>query len=285
MNSETRYVIGVDGGGTGCRAALVDADGSVRATAEAGPANATTDFAAAVQNVHAAIAAVCAQLDAAPETLGAHIGLAGIMSAADGARFRDALGLPLAAVSDDRPTMLAGALGGEDGALAAIGTGSFVAASNRGVFRTVGGWGLHLGDQASGAWMGKALLQHVMLVHDGLAEPSPLTEAVLERFGSAEGLVSFAAEAQPQDYAELAPRIVHAAETSDAVGMDLMQRGGDYLSQALLSLQPGADAPICLTGGLGPHYARWIAPGLADRITPAKGSALDGALILARGHK
>lgn len=271
------YVLGVDGGGTGCRAALADASGQVLATGTAGPANVTSDFDTAVENVRAAIAQTGASADTP-----AHIGLAGIVTPDDGDRFATALGHKNARLTDDRPTMLAGALGGNDGLLAAIGTGSFVGASQGGHSRFLGGWGWRLGDQASGAWLGKTFLQQIMLSHDGLAPASPLATAVLGETGGPSALVRFAATATAPELATFAPRIVAAAQEDDPLAADLMSQGAAYLTRALTKLDPGPETPVCLTGGLGPAYAAWLGPALANRVTPPAGTALDGALILAR---
>ena len=280
MNGSVTYILGVDGGGSGCRAALADGTGTVFATGEAGPANATSNFEGAAANIRAAIDAAC-QNHEVPR-LQAHIGLAGILSEMDAKRFALAIGMPIACVTDDRPTTLAGALGGRDGLIAAIGTGSFVGASHNGKARFLGGWGLHLGDQASGAWLGKTLLQQVMLVHDGLTPPSPLANAILAEFGNPNALVGFAATATPADYAAFAPRLADAAEAGDAVAARAMDVGAGYLTKALKLLDPDPMAPLCLTGGLGPRYARWLPPDLSARVTAPQGTALDGALYLAR---
>ena len=39
---------------------------------------------------------------------------------------------------------------------------------------------------------------------------------------------------------------------------------------------------LCLLGGLGPAYARWLDPALAPALRAPRGSSLDGALILAQ---
>ncbi|MDA9865439.1 N-acetylglucosamine kinase, partial [bacterium] len=127
------FSLGVDGGGSGCRAAIGDANGVVIGNGHAGPANATTNFGEAVSNVQAAISMALAEAGLRQDALHsmqAHIGLAGILSQADADRLKSQLSIPQARVTDDRPTNLAGALGGKTGLLAAVGTGSFIGAQS-----------------------------------------------------------------------------------------------------------------------------------------------------------
>ncbi len=280
------FIVGVDGGGSGCRAAIADFDGGIIGKGSAGPANATTDFDEAVQNVRSAMSMALTDAglseDDAKAAL-AHVGLAGIMSQADADRFVAQLPFARATVTDDRPTSHAGALSGKDGLLAAIGTGSFVGARTEGTLRFLGGWGLQLGDHASGAWLGRALLEQVLLAEDGLRERSPLTDSVLEDFhADPNAIVAFARSAAPADYAALAPSVFEAADAGDPLGVELVQRGTAYLETAFAHLDPGPETPICLTGGLGPLYRHWIAKAYAARLVKPAGTALDGALLLAR---
>ena len=45
------YLIGIDGGGTSCRAAVATADGVVVGSAKSGPANILTDLDGALENI------------------------------------------------------------------------------------------------------------------------------------------------------------------------------------------------------------------------------------------
>ena len=58
--------------------------------------------------------------------------------------------------------------------------------------------------------------------------------------------------------------------------------GADYVNRALEVLHLGGKDVLCLTGGIGPHYAAHLSPAFRARISPPEGSALDGALRLAR---
>ena len=278
----TPFAIGLDGGGSGCRVAICDASGAILGRGEGGPANATTDFDGTVRHLCAALDIACVGAGVTLADLAevpAHAGLAGVISAEVGDRVAAALPLRRVTVTEDSDTMLAGALGRQDGALAAIGTGSFFARQAGGVSRSVGGWGFQLSDQASGAWLGHELMKLALHVSDGLVAESPLARAVLDEIGGPPGLVAFGRRAFAHDYAAYAPRIVEAAKAGDSAGLSLMWQGATFLRFALDGLGHRAGEPLCLTGGVGVHYAPYL-----DDLTliAPKGSALDGALALAR---
>lgn len=277
-------LIGVDGGGSGCRAALADADGTVLATATGGPANVTTDAEQAAASVAAVIDAAAVAL-AGPDLSGAvaHFGLAGVLTAADAARIAQRFAFARCTVTDDRAISVAGALGDRDGALLALGTGTIIAAKRGDRIRVAGGWGLKLSDQASGGWLGRGLLERVLLCHDGIEDHSDLTRAALAKFGDDPGrIVRFAANARPADFAALAPQVIAAAAGRDAAGLALMRAGADYLARALTAVGMRDGDALCLTGGVGSHYAGYLPERVcASQIEP-QGTALDGAIRLAR---
>lgn len=276
-------LIGIDGGGTSCRATLL-AGPIARFDVVLGPANVSTDFDAALATINAALAQLAAHAGlsmADLSTATAHLGLAGVMSPAIATRVAAHLPLAHSSVTDDRPTTIAGALGEADGALAAIGTGSFIGRQVAGKIHGVGGWGFYIGDQASGAWLLRRCLEEVMLSVDGFAPHTDLSRAILQEHGDDPGqIVLFSLNSQPSDYARLARDVVAAAEAGDPLGARLMQEGAAYIRKALDVVGWKATEALCLTGGLGPAYARW----LELPTVPAKGTALDGALALAARH-
>jgi glucosamine kinase len=280
------FIVGIDGGGTGCRVAFADTKGEIIAEASGGPANTTSDFDAAVRNISSTLrdAAKSAGIDAARiRSAVAHAGVAGVLSQSDADAV--ALQLPFAkcSVSDDRLTSVIGALGSRDGALVSVGTGTFVAIKRGSNTRYIGGWGLQIGDQASGAWLGRALLARCVLVSDGLCEASDLTRAVLARFNDDPTNISRCARnADPSAYAALAPQILTAAEREDHTALSLLTEGADYLNRCLASANLSATDVICLTGGLGRHYAPFLTEAFQQKLVVPTGSALDGALTLAR---
>lgn len=289
-DSSNILLIAVDGGGTGCRAAIGTCSQGMIARAEGGRANFASDPELAIRNILAVVTLAAqnagiaeAAIPAALNGAYAHLGLAGVMTPQDSARVASALPYACAIVTDDRQTAVAGALAGEDGALLSIGTGTIVAANTAEGFRSVSGWGFHVSDQASGAWLGRAALVQVLLCHDGIEGHSPLTRALFAQFGvDPNAIVAFSMSAKAGDYATLAPEIISQAQAGDPWGRKIMAIGADYLSRALAQVGFRSGDPLCLIGGVGPYYAEFLPPDLLIGRTPSRGTALDGAFHLAK---
>ncbi len=286
MRNRSGHIVGVDGGGTACRVAIADSDGATIATATGPAANPATSLKRALEAVGSTLEAAAgrAGLDAGWERAArAHLGLAGVINRPIADAVARALRFGAVRVTDDRPTVMAGALAGADGFVAAIGTGSFIGRQTGGAQTFAGGWGLRLGDQASGAWLGQRALSGVLEWRDGLRPGSDLLAQLLRRFDGDPGeIVMFAARAGPGDFAALAPVVLDAAEAGDANGTDLLAEGADYLRSALGVLGHRPGDPLCLTGGLGPAYATFLGAEFTGNLVAPKGSALDGAVALAR---
>ncbi|MFC6589029.1 BadF/BadG/BcrA/BcrD ATPase family protein [Sulfitobacter pacificus] len=282
-------LIGVDGGGTGCRVAIGTHVEGVLGRAEGGSANATSNFEKTIENVTSTVEKAVVAAGISLEVLSdarAHLGLAGAISDEDKLRVSRALPYAESVVTDDRATTVFGALRGDDGYVVSVGTGTIVGGSTAGAFRFVGGWGFQVSDHGSGAWLGRNILEQVLLGYDGLLESSALTETVFSQFDNDPSkIVAFCSAATPGAFATLAPAIVAGAGRGDPIGKDLMARGAGYLMQGLARLGFQAGDSLCLIGGLGPHYADYFTAGSLKGRIPAKGSALDGAFALARSGK
>lgn len=252
--------------------------------AEGAPANVASDLDAAVAEIarlleeaRAAAGLPAGSLDAAP----GWAGLAGAIDAETCARVARALPLSRVTVSDDRPTTMAGALGGRDGCLVAAGTGSFLGRQSDGKRRFAGGWGLVLSDRASGAWLGREALAAALDARDGLRRTTPLLTALLAERGGPSAVALFSLRATPADFARLAPRVVEAAGQGDGAAKALMRAGAAWIAEGLQALGWQEGEPICLTGGVGPSYADWLPHEFARSVVPARGNPLDGAIRLA----
>jgi glucosamine kinase len=269
--------LGIDGGGTGCRAAVADATGRVLARAEAGPANIASDLPGATANILHAADLALTELGVQPTMVRAGLGLAGANAAGVAGQLAAALPFARVRVVTDAVTAVMGALGEGDGIVAAMGTGSVFGVQRCGVVRQIGGRGLAMGDEGSGAWIGRAILARALRAVDGLEEMTPLLRALIDEAGGDDRLVAFSLTARPADYAALVPRVLSAA---DAAAEVVMQAATDHVAAAVAVLQGGQGLPVVFLGGLGPTFAARLAGRWP--IRPPLGTALDGALRLAR---
>lgn len=278
-----KVYLGIDGGGTGCRAACADESGRLLGQGSGGPANIWTDPDGAAANI---LAAARAALAAAPGARDADVvavlGLAGanVSGAAD--RLMAALPFGRVAVESDAVVSLKGALGNDDGIAAALGTGSVFGAQRGGRVTMIGGWGFQLGDHASGAVMGRALCSEALLAGDGEVASTPLLAQVLAGHGGPTGLVAWGKGARPADFAQLVPGMIAAAADGDPAAEAILVEATGHVARAIDRLMREGPVPVAFLGGLGPVFAARLAGRYAGLIRAAQGSGVDGALMMAR---
>jgi len=277
-------LIGVDCGGTSCR--LVAEVAGLRTFHTLAGANAHAEPERAVATLCTGLTALRDKARIAPDVFAhgvAYVGLAGVTSDATGRAIAARLPLARVTVADDRLVAVAGALGAADGTVAGIGTGSFFARQGAGQVTLAGGWGFLLGDEASGAWLGRQLLARVLHVQDGLAPETALTRSTLAGFdGGTEGILALAAAPRPDRFAAFAPAIFAALAEGDDAAQDIVRGAVGHITRAAAAIGWQAPAPFCLIGGLAQAYAPHLPPALAACLTAPRGTALDGALGLAR---
>lgn len=268
--------LGLDGGGSGCRAVLADDQGHVLGRGEGGPCNIMSDPEGAVAALSACASQALGGHD--PAQVSAVLGLAGA-NTSGAAEWLPAL-LPFARtrVLQDAQTAAAGALGPRDGIVAAMGTGSVFIRQVQGKVATLGGWGPVLGDEGSGNWLGRRFLADVLRAHDGLSVATPLTHATLARHGGPAGIVAFARRATGAEFGAEIRHIMAARE--DPAAERLLAEAARTVAASISRLRGDADLPVVFTGGLGPLYAGLLA-GQWPILDPL-GGPLDGALALAR---
>lgn len=271
--------LGIDGGGTGCRALLGDAEGRILGRGEGGAANIVSDPDGALASILAATDAALAGI-AEPGRVVAVLGLAGANLPEAAARTAARLPFARARVVQDIDIAVAGALQGEDGIVAITGTGSVFARQRGGALRTIGGWGLVLGDEGSGAWIGRALCTRALHALDGFVPMTPLLRGLLDEAGGGAGLVEFALAAKPVDFGALAPRALAAAEAGDGAAEAVLAAAAADTFAAVDLLQSDPALPVVFLGGVAPAHAARAAGRWPQR--PAHGSPLEGALWLAR---
>ena len=274
-----QYYLGVDGGGSTCRLRLIDGTGAVLAEARGAATNVSTALKTSLDELNAQWEALRRSSGIPARQVAAHFGLAGVLNDRIATRVARALPFRRVTVSDDRETTLIGTLSQSNGIVVAVGTGSFVGARIDGRSRILGGWGFNLGDQGSGAWMGRELLSRVLLLEDELTAPTPLLTAARAAFPTAADIVAGAGD--PAQLATFAPQIMAAMEAGDPAARDIVETGAAYLANAVRALGYTPGTRLCAIGGLGPHYVPYLPDEMRADMTPADGTALDGAVALA----
>lgn len=272
------FVLGIDGGGTSCRAALATGDGAVIGRAKSGAANIRTDLTGArthiVEAARQAFIAAGQDPDLIPQTP-AILGLAGANVGTYRQQLEAILPFSISRVETDAEIALEGAVGSGDGAMAILGTGTAYMARKGGTSRAIGGWGFQVGDQGSGARIGRDLLEQTLLAHDGVRPGSPLTDSMMATFrNNPEDVVEFTTNAKPGDFGGFAPKVFEHAGKGDAVANWIVDKAVGDVEASLDALDLSHDAPLCLLGGLAPLYA----PRLSQRYQALLKAPLDDAL-------
>jgi glucosamine kinase len=270
-----RVFLGIDGGGSTCRARAVDSAGRILGEGLAGAANIATDLEGSLRAVGQAAAEALGNVSS--NDVIAVLGLAGANDRAAAAALTTRLPFARSLIVTDGCISARGALGATDGIVAAIGTGSIFILQERGQQREIGGKGLVLGDEASGAWMGRRLLSLALRADDGFRPMTPLLQKTLHDLGGAAGFIAFAARARPNDFAALAPLVT---ESDDPAAQAILDEAGAECLAAIAVLQGGRRLPVACLGGLAAVFEPVIARHWPI-ISPA-GNALDGASALAR---
>ncbi|SDW53783.1 glucosamine kinase [Ruegeria halocynthiae] len=279
-------VLAVDGGGTRCRIAV--SDDSLVQQVEVGSANVSTDFEAACVELKRGIASLAERLGLDASRIArvpAYLGLAGITGKTLAERLAGVLPFDHVRIEDDRPAALRGALGPKDGFVAHCGTGSFLAAQRGGQSVFAGGWGPVLGDQASAQWVGRRALSRTLDCIDDLQPVSEMAEVLLSRFGGAAGVVRAASGMSPTDFGALAPVVTLHAGRGDELAVSIMQAGAQYLAGRMEAMGWAPGLSICLTGGIGPHYAAYLPKIMQQGLANPLGDPLTGAIALARAFQ
>jgi glucosamine kinase len=286
MDKDKLLLLGVDGGGTRCRARLADTHGLVLGEGAAGPANLRFD-------VQSSLAAVRTATDQCLEQAGpsysdcpivACLALAGACEPVTRAQAQ-AVPLPFSRVilTSDARAACVGAHKGADGGIVIVGTGSVGWAITEGRDHRVGGWGFPVSDEGSGAWLGCEALRRVLWAYDGLIPWTGLLRLLFERFDEdGYAIVRWMSAARPRDYANLAPAVVAQARQGDAVAVELAKGAAMHIDQIAAKLLAIPVHRLCIMGGLSESILPFLSGQTQRNLVPPLGDALSGALHLAR---
>ncbi|KKB85630.1 hypothetical protein VW29_06565 [Devosia limi DSM 17137] len=305
-----KYYLGVDGGGTNCRVRLADENLVTLAEVKNGRSNLQIDeggpaFKAISDGTRDVFAAAGVDFAETANTF-ACFGMAGgrMHTARDNFAARP---WPFASVKvyDDIDIAHAGALGGEDGAVIIVGTGSAALAIVNGQRHQAGGWGFQIGDQMSGAILGRELVRHAVEAEDGLALASPLTKAVIAALGGdnqgvmtwsfgtdenvrivgndgSEGHDNLLIGRAPAEFGRLMPLFFEHFERGDPVARTLMDLQLSYIDTYANWFKARDARVMAVVGGFGQRLFPLLQERYGDFVALPLYEPLHGAVILAK---
>ncbi|MDR6756760.1 glucosamine kinase [Mycoplana sp. BE70] len=280
------FIIGIDGGGTSCRAAVADPHGAILGRGKSGAANILTDPNNAINSITEAAEAAFRDAGIPPANVAkacAFLGLAGTNVGNLTQYVRERLPFRHTDIDSDGLIALQGAIGDSEGSVAILGTGTIFMARKAGTVHYIGGWGFMIGDLGGGARLGHALLQEALLAHDGIHPRSAVTEAILTEFkNDPTAMVEFARLSKPGDFGRYAPLVFQYAEQKDPGALALVEAAARSVNEALDAITTiGGNERLCLLGGLAPLYPAWLEPRHRAILVEPQADALTGAVALA----
>lgn len=280
-------LLGIDGGGTRCRARLSTYAGEPVGEAVTGPANLRLGVGVSFSSVVEAARQCLDQARLSEQNIArivACLALAGASEPAflDAARhhrhpFRKVI------VTTDAHAACVGAHGERDGGVIVAGTGTVAWAVIKGKTYRVGGWGLPISDEGSGAWIGSEALRRVLWAHDGRVAWTPLLRALFADFvEDPHAIVSWTATASPRDFGSFAPSITDYANRGDAAAIELMKLAAVHIDRLAARLVALGAPRVALVGGFAGAVRPWLATETRRHLVEPAGDAVQGALTLAR---
>ena len=280
-----KYLVGVDGGGSGTRIIVTDKKLKILASAQGDPS-------ALGQGVEKAWRAILDTLARAfyygsipvPMLSECAIGLG--MSGANNIIWKNEFymrnpGFKNIIVDTDGFTTLLGAHGGNPGAIVAVGTGSVgMVLTADGVRRDVSGWGFPAGDEASGAWLGLKAAAITQKTIDGRRPASTLSDNILKFCGKEPAqFLNWLGNAGQNSFAQLAPLVFQSAPT-DNDARNLLISAGLEVDLMVQALDPKGELPLSICGRLGEALIPYLPESTKSRNQTAGGDSTIGALLL-----
>lgn len=260
----TAFVAAVDGGGSKTHAIVARHDGTIVAEAEGtGSAVRPGQASHSADVIASTVAAALEKIDEPGKTVSLLVvGVAGVGRKDEREQLAAALEDRDIAddviVETDAEIALEDAFGGGAGIILIAGTGSIAHGRGpTGVRARCGGWGPMLGDEGSGAWIGRRALGIVAAAHDGREPPTALSGAILTatQLHQPEELIPWAAAADPRTVAALAP-VVFSVATTDPRAKALVDLAAEELVLHIRALSlrlfgdERADIEVAFAGGL-----------------------------------
>lgn len=286
-----QYYIGIDGGGTKCKARLESASGQLLSEAIAGPANAARNLEQSIASINEVCEKVFDKANLPLARLAeTHVGLglAGLNIPRVKKEF-DSVDFPFKSwvSTTDLNIACLGAHNGEKGAVIILGTGSSAVVTTDGHELNIGGHGFLLGDQGSGAWIGKQAVTISLLELDGFSEEHGLAQHVLEHYkcNNQSDLVSLLNKALPAKFATIAPTIIELSQESLPQAKTIVNQATIYINKLISIVASHNPQRISIIGGLANALGPLLSAESQRILSTSKLSPEQGAILFCKHHQ
>lgn len=290
---EQTLLLGIDGGGTKCKAVLMDQDNNILGVGQSGSSNPVYGVEQAQRSIVESATRALQHASTSHEgirnfrlnDISAGIGLAGVniphmydLMAKWQSPFKTKY------ITTDLFVACLGAHNGHDGAVMVSGTGSCGFSYVNGNSKIVGAHGFPQGDKGSGAWYGLQAVEAVLLSLDELGPITTIAHYLCKelKVHSAVGIVEKVASQSSPIFARLACTVFYAAKDKDPVAMSIIKEGVSYISDVAKLLNQSSPTRISFIGGM----SKSITPFLDDELQQQLSSPLFppevGAIFYAR---
>lgn len=287
----TKYLLGIDAGGTSTRATLTDSKRSIISTGMSGPSNTQYGADHVVKQIQIAADQAYQAIgpDRAYQQTALCIGIAGygrsqVVEAIRNSDFIRSFQHNI--IVEDAEIANTGAHLGQQGGIISIGTGTIAFGAVGDQRIRLGGYGFPISDQGGGAHLGLSAIQYAMqcLDYANLAGDS-FAEEVLSSIGGASNTTHWLDCASPADYAKLAPIVVAHARARSPKAQTIMLQAAEHTKRLIDGLRQHGVRRVTLTGGLGNIVAEYLDNDLRESLSTLQGSPMDGALLLASANQ
>ncbi len=280
------YTVGIDGGGTSCRARIRGPQGQLIGEGVAGSANLLLGVNIALNSIIEAVTLAAKQGKLSNKDFPLmHVGAA-LAGAEQRSAWQAFMNLPhpfaSMTLNTDAYGACLGAHNGKDGAIMIGGTGSCGLFLQNGEQHVVGGREFPISDQGGGAIMGLRLIQQVLLAEDGIREKTSLCEHVMSHFNNdVDLIVEWSKIAIPADYGQFSPKIFELAYQGDALANELLKQTAADLDMFIRALMRKGAQKVCLMGSIAQRLESWLAEDVLRSIVQPEFDAIEGALMFA----
>ena len=277
--------IGIDGGGTSCKAILQDTGGQTLAQGTGGPANPVYGLEQAQDSIIQACEQALSNASLDKQHLAEiHVGagLAGLhLASMHQAMANWAHPFKSLSLTTDLHAAVLGAHKGRDGAVLILGTGFSALAVCGQKQLSVGGMGFPVNANGSGAWLGLEAVKAVFLAEDELAPATLLQELLLEGKDKTE-LAQLTANADATHFGQYAPKVFDAAAKGDKVALALLSDAAGFADAVIDKLFAFGAPHVALIGSVGNALLPRMSQQSQALVCPLQASPQEGAIMFAR---